>query len=526
MNDSQLKRLRPTRSIQLALLASVVLGCGLIVASVIQAAAGRADQLPSAIGQPLTEVAAVSFPNCRFGAGGAISSAYAIPSLNLGWYMDWSTQLNPVRPNSAEYVQVIRLSPTDGGYTFTSGLPVLYQIADQNPGAVWLIGNEPDSQFQDKLPPETYAQAYHDLYGWLKQHDPSAQIGAGSIVQPTPLRLQYLDRVLTAYRQVYGQSMPVDVWSIHSYILREIDTSDPQACLDGNCTEPPYEIWGAFIPTGMLSTATRGELYSLSKTLDAAIFRQRLIDFRSWLKNRGYRDTPVYITEFGTLLPYWPYVSDPFYDELGQEMTEARSITFMQQAFNVLLTATDAAVGQPADGNRLVQRWLWYSLDDTRHFGGALFNPQTGQRTALGNAWASYVQAITSTVDLLAVRVVAEPAAVKDTGQTQTTTLKATVSNQGNIAITQPITVAFYAGVPPTGSLIGLQTVSKTVLAGCAATVDVTITWPNLGPGLHPMYVQLDPSATVPETDRTNNQAVGQFLVAAHQVYLPVIPRN
>ena len=211
MNDTQLKRPRPARSSQLALLASLVLGCGLIVASVIQAAVGRAGQLPSAIGKPLTEVAAVSFPNCRFGAGGAISSAYAITSLNLGWYMDWGTRLNPARPNSAEYVQVVRLSPADGGYTFTPGLPVLYQIADQNPGAVWLIGNEPDSQFQDELPPETYAQAYHDLYGWLKQHDPSAQIGAGSIVQPTPLRLQYLDRVLTAYRQAYGQLMPVDV---------------------------------------------------------------------------------------------------------------------------------------------------------------------------------------------------------------------------------------------------------------------------------------------------------------------------
>jgi hypothetical protein len=474
----------------------------------------------------LAEAAAVSFPNCRFGAGGSISSTYAISSLNLGWYMDWGTQLVPAHPNGAEYVQVVRLKPTEGGYTFRPALSMLYQIADQNPGAVWLIGNEPDSPFQDQLLPETYAQAYHDLYGWLKQHDPSARIGAGSIVQPTPLRLQYLDRSLNTYRQLYGQSMPVDVWSIHSYILREIDSSDPQACTAGNCTEPPYEIWGAFIPPGLLDQVTRGVLYKYSNMFDISIFRQRLIDFRAWLRDRGYRDVPLYITEYGTLFPYSPFTSDPYYDEFGQEITEARSITFMTQTFNLLRTSADAAVGYPADDNRLVQRWLWYSFDDVHTFGGALFNPQTGQRTQLGNAWANYVQAITPTVDLLAVRVVAEPSAIQGYGQPQTTTLKATLSNIGNIAITSPITVAFYAGVPPTGTLLGLQTVSGTELAGCGAAAVVTLTWPNLDAGLHPMYIQIDPDATLSETSRSNNQALGQFLVSTYQTYLPVSRRD
>ncbi|MBI5565952.1 MAG: hypothetical protein HY870_13740, partial [Chloroflexi bacterium] len=484
MTSTRLMHPVTTRSLQLGLVVCVVVGLGLIITSFLQAAVSRPDQLPSTIGQPLAATAAASFPDCRFGAGGAISSTYAISSLNLGWYMDWGTQLNPVRPNGAEYVQVVRLKPTEGGYTYTPGLPALYQAADQNPGAVWLIGNEPDTiqlQGQDNLPPEVYAQAYHDLYQWLKQRDSSARIGAGSIVQPTPLRLQYLDLVLNTYRQLYGQPMPVDIWSIHSYILREIDTSDPQACLDGNCTEPPYEIWGAFVPPGLLGTWTRGVLYTYSNMFDTSILRQRLIDFRTWLRDRGYRDVPLYITEYGTLFPYQPFTSDPYYDEFGQEITEARSITFMMQTFDILRTATDSSVGYPADGNRLVQRWLWYSFDDTKKFGGPLFNPLTGQRTALGNAWASYVQAISPTIDLLAVRAQGDTLLLP-AGQTSLTgTLRAQISNIGNISTTAPLTVTFYAGqIGQAGSPIGAPQIVTRGLQGCADSMVVTTTWPSL----------------------------------------------
>jgi len=72
-----------------------------------------------------------------------------------------------------------------------------------------------------------------------------------------------------------------------------------------------------------------------------------VIDFRTWLRDRGYRDVPLYITEYGTLFPYWPFTADPYYDELGQEITEARSVTFMTKTFDVLRTAADASVGYP-----------------------------------------------------------------------------------------------------------------------------------------------------------------------------------
>ncbi len=60
------------------------------------------------------------------------------------------------------------------------------------PGSIWIVGNEPDrgpspgscSQgAQGDTFPEVYARAYHDVYAFIKQRDPSARIanaGSGS----------------------------------------------------------------------------------------------------------------------------------------------------------------------------------------------------------------------------------------------------------------------------------------------------------------------------------------------------------
>lgn len=481
------------------------------VAAMIQSAAAQPldRTMPSS---EITSPTTVNYPNCRFGVGGTIST-YAVSALNFGWYMDWGLKLQPAQPNGAEYVQMVRLT---GNVPSTS---TVQAIADQNPGALWLIGNEPDSPWQDSLLPETYAGAYHDWYQLIKQRDPSARIGVGSIVQPTPLRLRYLDRVLAAYQGQYGGQLPTDVWSTHSYILREIDPSDPDA-LNGT-----QSVWGAYIPPGF--TETRGELYTFSQMFDQNIFRQRLIDFRAWLAARGYRNTPLYITEFGTLFPYPPYTVDAggpytWTDELNQPIIETRTSAFMTKTFNTLLNLTDANIGFPADNNRLVQRWMWYSFDD-KAYGGLLFDPVTGNRRPIGDDFAAYTRAISPSVDLLAVSL-ATPAVPIGAGGTASATLRATVSNIGNISVSQPITVSFYAGLPPSGTLFASTAVTLP-LAGCAATLDVTALWPNLSAGVHPFYADLDGSNIIAETDESNNQIMGKVFVATYQLRIPLIAR-
>ena len=75
--------------------------------------------------------------------------------------------------------------------------------------------------YQGQRTPEEYAEIYHAYHVLLKGVDPSAQIAIGAIVEPTPLRLQWLDRVLRHYDVRYGGPMPVDIWNIHNLILRE-----------------------------------------------------------------------------------------------------------------------------------------------------------------------------------------------------------------------------------------------------------------------------------------------------------------
>ena len=462
-----------------------------------------------------------TYPNCRFGVGGRVEG-YDVTSLNIGWHLNFGTQSNPPHPNGAEYIQVIRLAPIVGGYVFAPTTSTLYLIMDQNPGSTWLIGNEPDSPWQDKLTPETYARAYHHLYYLIKQYDPLAQVGAGAVVQPTPLRFQYLDRVWNAYRQYYGEWFPSDLWNIHSYILREIDSSDPEAYPHG-----PYGVWGAYIPPGI--TATRGILYNESDMFSLAIFQQRLLDLRRWMADHGQRDKPLYITEYGELFPYPPYMPggdpEPYVDEKGVPITEERVATFMTGTFGILLNTSDPIVGYLADANRLVQRWLWYSVSDT-NYGGTLFDPDSHQRRPLGDVFYTYTHAISPGVDLLAVRIEAIPAAISDTGQLQTVTLKATISNIGNISITQPITVAFYAGQPPSGTLIGSMQVITSVLHGCAKTAEVGVLWTDLDAGAHSMYFEIDPDSLVGEADKSNNVAVGSVLITNLHLYLPLTAKT
>ncbi|HUT15109.1 MAG TPA: DNRLRE domain-containing protein, partial [Anaerolineae bacterium] len=290
-------------------------------------------------------------PTDRFGVDltsefGVITD-YDVASLHIAWYSDWASALDPLEPGGVEYVQALGVSNGNGPSLASVGPKV-----DANPGSLWLIGNEPECPYPPgggNNTPEEYAQVYHELYTFIKGRDPSAQIAIGGVVQATPLRLEWLDRVLDHYQTTYGEAMPVDVWNIHNMILRE-KAGD----------------WGCGIPTGL--TATTGVLYEIDDNDNVDYFIQHIVDFRTWMRDRGQRDKPLIITEYGVLMPEL-YISPE------------RVNAYMDATFDYLLSACDDDLGYPADENRLVQRWLWCSLNDqpydfetARGFNGALFD--------------------------------------------------------------------------------------------------------------------------------------------------------
>jgi hypothetical protein len=166
--------------------------------------------------------------------------------------------------------------------------------------------------------------------------------------------------ILDAYRDLYNQIMPVDVWNVHNFVLREERGS-----------------WGVDIPPGI--SVDQGRLYEIEDHDSLEIFRQHILDFRQWMKDRGQREKPLIVTEYGIVMP----------SEYGFSHQRVRD--FMYATFDFLMTATDPDLGYPPDDDRLVQRWCWYSLSDTVYPTGNLFDPSTGQITPLGLAYGSYV---------------------------------------------------------------------------------------------------------------------------------------
>jgi len=352
--------------------------------------------------------------------------SYGIASMRFGWYVNFGVTANPSTPYGMEYVPTVRVKQdklaSDGSttncrvgpyyktpysYTVSPSVSQIQSVASSHPGMTWLIGNEMDAvdkatsgggcSRQDEMLPELYAQAYHDLYSAIKSADPTAQVAIGGMIEFTDLRRQYLDRVWAEYINLFGETMPVDVWNIHLYVLQEVKGS-----------------WGADIPPGFNETS--GAPYTLLDHKDFTKAWAQIVSLRTWMKERGQQNKPLIITEYGVLFPAW--VECPAYpDTTGCPFTpEQVRDSIMYPSFNAFLNQTDTDIGYPADGNRLVQRWNWFSVDydlgycDTdgeyiEYAGGSLFNSGLGPSnppttcffpaqgiSSLGNYWKQYVQ--------------------------------------------------------------------------------------------------------------------------------------
>ncbi len=276
--------------------------------------------------------------------------------LGLGWYLDWGVNPGSYQSGQVEYMPMIRLP---GGEPYPNA-EALRTLVPALPGALWLIGNEPDVRWQDNVTPDAYAQAYHDLYALLKSLDPTCRVAIGGVSQPTPLRLRYLEAILAAHQGRYGEAMPVDVWNVHNFLLRE-----------------ERDSWGVDIPPGM--SEDTGTLREIADHDSMVLFRQQIVDFRRWMKARGLQDKPLIVTEYGILMP----------NDYG--FPEERVEQFMLDTFAYFDSAVDPDLGMPSDGYRLVQRWCWFSLADARYPTGNLLSAD-GALTPLGEAFAGYTR--------------------------------------------------------------------------------------------------------------------------------------
>jgi hypothetical protein len=189
-------------------------------------------------------------------------------------------------------------------------------------------------------------------------------------VQPSPVRLEYLERVLAAYQERYGGLPPADFWFIHAFVLNEV----------------PGE-WGAGMPVDHASRpyAAEPEVVAPEAVDDLAQFTRRVESFRQWMAEHRQRDQPLWITEYGVLMPS--------NDEFGFfAISEAKTQAFMLGSFDYLRSAADPTTGLPTDNDRLVQRWFWWTLSyDARVSGGGLYDRRDSAitQTVLYDAYAA-----------------------------------------------------------------------------------------------------------------------------------------
>ncbi len=275
--------------------------------------------------------------------------------LGAGWYLDWTVQAGSL-PAGPVHWQMVRVHQG----CIIPAPEVIKLAATSHPGQVWVIGNEPDVIWQDNVTPEAYAAYYHDVYTLLKSSDQTALIAVGGISQATPLRFQYLDRVLQTYQDLYHAPLPADWWTLHGYVLREEKGS-----------------WGVEIPPGI--DATRGELYEVIDHGRLDLFENQVIAFRQWMFQHGYQATPLALTEFGILMPN-SYGFPPEF-----------IATYLDQTFSWLYQARDSSTGYPADSFHLVQKWAWFSVSDPTYSSSNLGDLSSNRLTDIGERFRDVV---------------------------------------------------------------------------------------------------------------------------------------
>ncbi|MDY7076356.1 MAG: CARDB domain-containing protein [Chloroflexota bacterium] len=370
-----------------------------------------------------------------------------------------------------------------------------------------MIGNEIErrdwqtssggTSHQDEILPEMYAQAYHEAYTTIKSADPTAQVAIGGVIQATPLRLEYLDRIWDEYYRLYGQPIPVDWWNVHAFVLQE-----------------KQEDWGADIPAGI--EVTEGILYTMNDNKDWNKAAELIRAFRQWMKERGQQNKPLIVSEYGVNMPW--FSAEVVRDE------------FMYPSFDFFLNEKDPNLGYPADEYRLVQRWIWYSLDDdSGNFNGFLFysghfeNPMG--LAPLGQYWEMYVSNPISApvyVDLSPVQVwYVPPSLFSSNGESVTATIYAQISNSGNVAVSAPFAVELWD--EDSDQILGSKTISG--LAGCGETGVITTVWTSMSAGTHNLSVRIDTGSAIFESNENNNQMPAVVLVATQRAFLPLVLR-
>ena len=110
--------------------------------------------------------------------------------------------------------------------------------------------------------------------------------------------------------------------------------------------------------------------------------------------------------------------------------------------------------------------------------------------------------------------------------QPVTFTISALLGNSGNKTAPSQAVVRFYDGNPDAGG-VQIGSDQSVTLRGCGATAAVSMTWPVVDLAAvdgHTLFVRVFPTGA--DAEQSNNQMQYPIVLAANQVFLPVIQRK
>ncbi|MCA9979723.1 MAG: hypothetical protein KDD89_02785 [Anaerolineales bacterium] len=461
-------------------------------------------------------------PNCRYGVTDTGANEI-LPEIGVGWTLSFRVA-NATYPNNIEKAQIVRFKPQgSNGYVVvspTNGFAGLDSLIASKPGSLWLIGNEVDRKdVQDDLYPEAYARAYHDTYYYIKQRDATARIAVAGLVRVSAGRLQYLDLVWDNYQRLYGQKMPVDVWNMHAYNIAELNGEGGDgAAAVANGTDPGLAL-RYLAPGENVAACNLPEVVCFMEEDDPQAFADQVVAMRQWMKNKGEQNKPLIISEYSILAPYNP--ADGFLqDENGNSFVPERVVQFLQATYGYLEGAADPELGYPADNNRLVQQWMWYTtIEENPDYVGsssAFVNPFSLTLNQIGAAHRDWVAARPLATNLIMDRVDGGAGVVKPPGVTGSASIYVRVRNNGN-TLTTSNTAVFIRDAD--GNNLGTAQVAPGV-GGCGMDTGTAVfTINNLPPGFHTF------TAHIQNSNAPEKVGSATVFIGSDQLFLPIMQR-
>lgn len=524
----------------------VVISVGMFVTTLLLIQGDRARKVFAAqLAEPHSEVNSAEGvtlessgqANCRYGITTAETTSHVIPRTGAGVFYKFNEPnwFGPLPEGDAELLHMIKTrqrKTATGEYLPAWYIPKINMGTDlakfilEDVGALWIVGNEVErgpnsgetwSPRTGDMYADIYAEAYHDVYHFIKGIDPTARVANAGLIQITPMRLQYLNMVWDAYKEKYGEDMPVDVWTIHTYVLPELTAGGEPNNIASAALGTDIEL-GKRNAGGDTSKCADDMVYCYAEHDDISILADQVIAMRQWMKEHGQQNKPLIITEYGTIYHYIVKEDGScggLRDEYGKCFTPARVTQFMLDSFDYFNNeARDANLGLPSDNNRLVQQWIWYGAWEWDIGSSNLLkNWDSMEFTQMGQAFRDHVGAEEAHVNLVIDEVKSTVIAYEDDA---TTTARLTVRfrNNGNVSVQDSFKVTFYSDEERSEE-IGSATISAKI-RGCASrTYTAQAVWDNLPQGVHRFWVEVDSNGDIAELPADSADNVGSGEVQA-----------